>query len=119
MVKSHLKMLVLKLISKEPLSGYSLMKKIKKTTGCWKPSTGSIYPLLESLRLHGKVQVKEDGRKKVYRLTSSGREELISLAQNKQEMVDDLIGGMHVYSLLFNEDDFSQLLKKAYKEMKK
>lgn len=48
-----LKFLVLKMISERPMSGVEIVEEIEKQTGSWKPSSGSIYPLLASLYKKG------------------------------------------------------------------
>ena len=52
-----LKFLVLKMINEKPMSGTEIVEEIEKQTGSWKPSSGSIYPLLA--RLHKKGLTKE------------------------------------------------------------
>ena len=52
-----LKFLVLKMINEKPVSGAEIVEEIEKQTGSWKPSSGSIYPLLA--RLHKKGLTKE------------------------------------------------------------
>jgi DNA-binding PadR family transcriptional regulator len=41
------------MISEKPMSGAEIVEKIEKQTGSWKPSPGSIYPLLASLHKKG------------------------------------------------------------------
>lgn len=41
-----LRFLVLKLLSEKPMSGTEIIEEIETQTGSWKPSPGSIYPLL-------------------------------------------------------------------------
>jgi DNA-binding PadR family transcriptional regulator len=52
-----LKFLVLKMINEKPMSGTEIVEEIEKKTGSWKPSSGSIYPLLA--RLHKRGLTKE------------------------------------------------------------
>jgi DNA-binding PadR family transcriptional regulator len=52
-----LKFLVLKMINEKPMSGVEIVEEIEKQTGSWKPSSGSIYPLLA--QLHEKGLTKE------------------------------------------------------------
>ena len=47
MFPGHLKMLVLRILSKQELSGYAIIKQIEHETGFWKPSPGSMFPLLQ------------------------------------------------------------------------
>jgi DNA-binding PadR family transcriptional regulator len=72
-----LKLTVLKLVSKEPTHGYALMKEIERLTDeDWKPSPGSIYPALQELVSDGLVQVRAEGRRKVYEITPKGMDVL-------------------------------------------
>jgi DNA-binding PadR family transcriptional regulator len=76
LVKSRLAIVVLSEISDGERSGYEIIKAIEKKTGSWKPSAGSMYPLLKSLLSDGLVNVREDafGRKiKYYSITSKGK----------------------------------------------
>jgi DNA-binding PadR family transcriptional regulator len=66
-----LKMLVVQRLTDGPSSGYKLVKDIAERSG-WKPSYGSIYPLLERMQHEGLLTVKAEGRSKVYSLTSKG-----------------------------------------------
>ena len=48
-----LKFLVLNMINEKPMSGVEIVEEIEKQTGSWKPSSGSIYPLLSLLHQKG------------------------------------------------------------------
>jgi len=117
MAIGHLKLIVMNILSKNNMSGYSLIKQIREETGCWKPSTGSIYPLLDKMLEDGLVNVKEEGRKKIYALTEKGKENLRELIKKKDELFDHLIEDWRVYeSIAPKKDDISfmlELLKKA------
>jgi len=74
--KGFLRYEVLKLLSEKPMSGSELMSEIeKKTNGYWKPSPGSIYPLLAWLQ--EKRYIKEAPEQEVgikrYVLTDHGK----------------------------------------------
>ncbi len=75
--KGFLRYQVLELLNEKPLSGSEIMNEIeKKTGGCWRPSPGSVYPLLAWLQDNGYVQeapTKESGIKR-YTLTDKGRQ---------------------------------------------
>ncbi len=67
-----LRMWVLNLLLRGPKNGAEIMNAIEEMSqGWWRPSPGSIYPLLESLGQEGLVARREDGR---YELTPSGRQ---------------------------------------------
>jgi len=81
---------VLGLLGQAPLSGYAIIKRLGQVG--WTPSTGSVYPLLESMRAKGLVSAAAQGRSKVYSITSSGRKELASLASSRDERVERMVG---------------------------
>ncbi len=67
-----LRMWVLSLLSRSPKNGAEIMDSIEEMSqGWWRPSPGSIYPLLESLVQEGLVAKREDGR---YELAAAGRQ---------------------------------------------
>lgn len=74
--KGFIRYQVLELLGEKPMSGSEIMNEIeKKTEGRWKPSPGSIYPLLSWLQDNG--YIKEDkvgeGGMKRYVLTENGK----------------------------------------------
>ena len=73
--KGFIRYRVLEALSQKPMSGSELMDDIEKHTGgCWKPSPGSIYPLLSWLQDNGCIKELpvENGLKR-YELTESGK----------------------------------------------
>ncbi|WP_252896842.1 PadR family transcriptional regulator [Metallosphaera hakonensis] len=57
-------------ISESPKNGIEIMKEIETMSrGFWKPSPGSLYPMLAKMTEEGFIRKKEDGR---YELTSTG-----------------------------------------------
>lgn len=69
-----LKFLVLHILSEEPKNGAELMDTIElKSHGHWKPSPGSIYPLLSKAVEENLITKREDRR---YELTAAGYEEI-------------------------------------------
>ncbi len=88
-----LKYIVLKIIKEKPTHGYDIIKIIKlRSKGCWTPSTGSIYPILESLESNGLIQSKEieERRKKVYSITYTGIVALDHMTQKRLELLDEM-----------------------------
>jgi DNA-binding PadR family transcriptional regulator len=73
--KGFLRYHVLRLLKDKPMSGSEIMREIKKrTNGRWKPSPGSVYPLLAWLQDSGytkETPKKEKGIKR-YMLTEKG-----------------------------------------------
>ena len=95
-MRGHLKLIVLKFLAKNPLSGYDLMKGIGQETG-WKPSTGSMYPLLESLISEKLASSRRDGRRTLYQITESGRNFLEEGLKRKNEMLERHIEDLKVF----------------------
>ncbi len=74
--KGYLKYSVLKLLNEKPRSGSEIMNEIEKETeGRWKPSPGSIYPLLAWLqdKSYTKVAPEQETGMKRYALTDEGK----------------------------------------------
>jgi DNA-binding PadR family transcriptional regulator len=66
---------VLLLLAEEPRNGYALMHEIEdRSEGVWRPSPGSIYPVLAQLEDEGLVQATKEGSGRVFELTDAGRE---------------------------------------------
>lgn len=75
-MKGFLSFLVLKLISKKAMSGEEIALELERRKG-HKPSPGTIYPVLKSLK--EKKLIKEiscDGKDKRYELTAAGKREV-------------------------------------------
>lgn len=74
--KGFLRYQVISALNEKPMSGSELMEEIsKKTDGEWKPSPGSIYPLLAWLQDNQYIKElpTENGLKR-YELTQNGKE---------------------------------------------
>ena len=90
---------MLSILARSPKNGAEIMDAIEEMSqGWWRPSPGSIYPLLEDLQREGLIQKREDGR---YELTAKSREEADwfpgfggprSRPQGVREMVDEIDG---------------------------
>ena len=72
--KGFIRCRVLEALSQKPMSGPEIMEEIQKQTGSfWKPSPGSIYPLLSWLQDNGCIkELPLENGLKGYELTESG-----------------------------------------------
>jgi len=86
---SMLHHLVILKLAEAPQSGYGLCSSIEQSIGR-RPSYGSIYPYLEKLSTEGMVTVKQQGRKKIYALTTKGE----NLAKEMEEKREDILKKM-------------------------
>ncbi len=104
MFKAHIKLITLKELSKESLSGYDLMKHIE----CFgkKPSPGYVYPLLKGLKEKGFISSKEDKRKKVYSITVKGKKLLDDLQKNREYMMKKM---RNVLKPIADKDEIREL----------
>src|SRR6188472_1515186 len=74
LAQGDLKLLALALIAEQPRHGYELIKLIEeKTSDCYSPSPGVIYPTLTFLEEAGYVTAESEGAKKRYTITEDGR----------------------------------------------
>ena len=65
---------VLALLAEEPRHGYAIMSEItERSGGLWRPSPGSVYPILQQLQDEGLVSVSESEGRRVFSLTDAGR----------------------------------------------
>lgn len=75
-VKSHLEIIILKIMSMRPMCGYDLIKEIFSNFNVLL-SQGTVYPFLYSLKEEGIVQAsfsKGDMRSKIYSVTNEGKQ---------------------------------------------
>ncbi len=68
---------MLMLLGEEPRNGYQLMQVIEeRSDGRWRPSPGSVYPVLSQLEDEGLVRPTEREGSRLFELTDAGRERL-------------------------------------------
>jgi len=91
MLKNHLKIIVMNKLKDKSMSGYDLIKDIHNSTGSWKPSFGSMYPLLKELHEKKLVNVKNMDRKKIYSLTAKGNKVLAEALGASKNIMDVMI----------------------------
>lgn len=107
MFKAHIKLIVLKELSKESLSGYDLMRYIGKLGE--KPSPGYIYPLLNDLEVKGFISVKQKDRRKIYSITVKGKKLLDDLQKSREDMIKKVT---KVWRSIADKDDFDVFIRK-------
>jgi DNA-binding PadR family transcriptional regulator len=89
--RAFLKYIVLKIINDRPTHGYDIIKKVELcSNGRWTPSTGSIYPILESLESNGLIQSEGIDRRKVYSITPKGVVALDHMTKEKLELLSEM-----------------------------
>jgi DNA-binding PadR family transcriptional regulator len=110
----HITMSILK---QEPMSGSELMEEIKYYTD-WRPSPGSVYPLLSKLEKQGIIELVEsdDPSLKRYALTKSG----VRLTEERRKLEPNIRSRFRsiqkAYWMLFRgmNDDLFEAVSKLF-----
>lgn len=89
--KGFLRFYVLKMLNEKPMSGSEIMNEIEKLSGgCWRPSPGSIYPLMAWLQDKGYIKEasapEQEAGIKRYTLTEQGKTFLEKHRKTKKEL---------------------------------
>lgn len=70
-MRGGLRMWVIYMLRDHPMNGAEIMDAIEeRSMGMWRPSPGSVYPMLETLSDEGLIKKREDGK---YELTKEGK----------------------------------------------
>lgn len=84
----EVKYVILRLLKEKPMHGYEVMKALEeKTSGCYSPSAGTVYPTLQLLEDEGYVRVQEADGKKVYHITPEGE----AFLNEHRDVVDEIV----------------------------
>ncbi len=93
--KGFIRYQVLESLNKQAMSGSEIINEIEsRTNGRWKPSPGSVYPLLSWLQDNGHIRElpsNQSGMKR-YELTDSGKdvlEEQRKIMEEQEKMIDE------------------------------
>ena len=74
--RGDVRRLVLAALQEGPAHGYDLMQRLEaQSGGLWRPSPGSVYPLLQLLEDQGIVSSEERDGKRLYQLTEAGQQD--------------------------------------------
>ena len=76
MRRGDIRTAVLAILAEEPGHGYEVMQRLEaKSGGAWRPSPGSVYPMLQLLEDEGLVRSIERDGKRVFEVTDTGKAE--------------------------------------------
>lgn len=99
-----LRMWVITLLERAPKNGAEIMDEMEvMTKGWWRPSPGSVYPLLESLVEEGFIKKREDGK---YELTQRTKEDMgwpYGFHAGQPRTVEDMLKEMSGYVSYFED----------------
>lgn len=97
--KGNVRTAILALLWEEPRHGYQLMQDIaERSHGAWRPSPGSVYPVLSALQDEGLVDDEKVEGRRVFSLTAAGREHVT-------ERADDLAAVFDAYDAAARDDE--------------
>ena len=86
-----LRLYLLKLLGEHPRHGYEIISLLEdRFLGFYAPSAGTVYPRLAKLEAEGLVEHEETDGRKVYSLTTAGREELARQSEELRTLESDL-----------------------------
>jgi DNA-binding PadR family transcriptional regulator len=112
--KRGLRMAVVSMLSGSPKNGVELMNEMERMTqGWWRPSPGSVYPLLEQLTSEGMIRKRDDGR---YELTEKANEEMewsFGPSFRKQPSMDEMINEISGFVSFLEETSRTDRAKTA------
>ena len=107
-------MLILSMLSASPKNGVEIMNEIEAATrGWWRPSPGSIYPLIKQLTEEGLVKKTKDER---YELTDKASEQMewsFGPPSTKPQTVEEMLNEITSYISYFEELNSSDRSKLA------
>ena len=62
------------LLDEVPRNGYQIIQELsERSNGAWRPSPGSVYPILQQLEDEGLVEISSTVSGKTYNLTATGK----------------------------------------------
>lgn len=84
--RGNVRAAILALLAEEPRHGYSIMNELaERSGGLWRPSPGSVYPVLSQLQDEGLVSATDADGRRVFSLTDAGREHVAENAEALRE----------------------------------
>jgi transcriptional regulator len=105
LVKGTVRLLVLRLLEREPMYGYQMIQHLKdRSEGYFRLGEGALYPLLHEMEEQGFLRAEwreQEGRlkRRYYHLAAKGRKELARRLETWQDFtraVDSVLEASHV-----------------------
>ncbi|WP_395987710.1 PadR family transcriptional regulator [Actinomadura sp. 9N407] len=124
--RGNVRAALLALLGERPMHGYEMIQELdERTGGVWRPSPGSVYPTLQMLEDEGHVTSQEEGGKRLFALSDTGREEVAKQttapwaevteaagenALRGREAVGQLMGALHQVMSVGSENQKARAL---------
>ena len=101
-------MWVVSLLARSPKNGAEIMGAIEEMTqGWWRPSPGSMYPLLNELQREGMIQKRDDGRYEITKSTRADLEGMPGMGRGQPHGIADMLNEIEGYVSYFEDVDKS------------
>lgn len=105
--RGNVRAALLALLAERAMHGYEMIQELdERTGGVWRPSPGSVYPTLQMLEDEGLVTSQEEGGKRLFSLTDTGREQAAAQTTAPWDEVTEAAGA----NALREREAFGQLL---------
>lgn len=82
--KGYMRGIILAMLAEQPRYGYEILDEMAKASNGWRPSSGTVYPILHEMHKHGLISKKikeEEGRQRIiYKLREKGKTQLENAA---------------------------------------
>ncbi|MFF0524346.1 PadR family transcriptional regulator [Actinomadura nitritigenes] len=105
--RGNVRAALLALLDERAMHGYEMIQELdERTGGVWRPSPGSVYPTLQMLEDEGLVTSREEGGKRLFSLTDTGREQAAAQTTAPWDEVTEAAGANAVRE----REAFGQLL---------
>jgi DNA-binding PadR family transcriptional regulator len=105
--RGNVRAALLALLAERAMHGYEMIQELdERTGGVWRPSPGSVYPTLQMLEDEGLVTSQEEGGKRLFSLTDTGREQAAAQTTAPWDEVTEAAGA----NVLREREAFGQLL---------
>lgn len=105
--RGNVRAALLALLDERAMHGYEMIQELdERTGGVWRPSPGSVYPTLQMLEDEGLVTSQEEGGKRLFSLTDTGREQAAAQTTAPWDEVTEAAGA----NALREREAFGQLL---------
>lgn len=91
--KRGLRQFVLAILAKGPRNGAEIMNDMEAMThGWWRPSPGSVYPMLEEMVADGAIRRRDDGRYEATRKTEFAWGSGAAAPRTPEEALQEMLG---------------------------
>ena len=95
---------ILYVLEISPKNGAEIMDAMENMSqGLWRPSPGSVYPLLDTMTKEGSIKKREDSK---YELTEQGKEELDwppGMRSNRPHTIEEILNEMNSFVSYFED----------------